>query len=146
MVRLDKSWISNHDIYPSFSESPNYPGQCPAFAKIATQEGRGTWSWYAGKNVMERARDVYYTYGGDWTRWWWYIYYDPSPEHRGRMVAYFGWGAQGNNGDTYYSQYPQNTTSSPGHVGIFLKYAYDYWGYPIGFWIADQNYQGNAES
>jgi hypothetical protein len=127
-------------FYPSFRESTVNRGQCVAFAKIATQDFHHTSTWYAGKNVMERVWDVYQSYNGDW---WptWYQYYDPSYEHRGRMIAYFGWGATtGNESDGYSSQYPQH--GSPGHVGIFLKYAYDGAGRPYGFWIADENYEG----
>lgn len=138
-------YLDTRDIYTSFSEYSDVvpPGQCVAFAKIATQDRRGTNQWYAGKNVIERVRDVFYAHAGVWWPEWRY-HYDPSYEHRGRMVAFFGWGAAGGNQTIGYdSQYSQSA-SVPGHVGIFLKYAYDDWGYPIGFWIADENYEGTA--
>ncbi len=148
VVQLDTQWVNNPTIYPSFSESYYFPGQCPAFAKIATQDNNGTGRWHAGKNVMERAREVYDAWSqwsSQWGSQWGSYYYDPSWEHRGRMIAFFGWGAWGGNEAIgYWNQYPQGSTSNPGHVGIFLKYAYDSWGYPIGFWIADENYEGDA--
>ena len=122
-------------IYPSFREDGVNRGQCVAFAKIATQEFLPTGYWHAAKNVMERAWDVYAASYGEW--WYdWYQYYDPSLEHRGRMIAFFG-----ENGRTG-SVYPQSKDNTPGHVGIFLKYAYDEYGRPIGFWMADENYEG----
>jgi len=142
-VYFDAERIPNASIYPSFSEQYfDYPGQCVAFAKIATQENRGSNTWRAGKNVMERAWDMYNYYWGYWFPWW-HETYDPSPEHRGRMVAFFGWWAQGS-GDGTGTKFPQS--GQPGHVGIFLKYAYDSYGQPIGFWIVDENYQGNAQT
>lgn len=144
-VYFDTSDVQKPHIYPSFSEDPSFPGQCVAFAKIATQDTHGTSSWHAAKNVMERAWDFYNAYYG---RWWhgWYRFYDPSSEHRGRMVAFFG--ENGRTG-TRYPPYEDdiydtsdNNEKGYGHVGIFLKYSYNEYGRPIGFWIADENYEG----
>jgi hypothetical protein len=121
--------------FPSFSEYNISRGQCVAFAKVATNtEGYGTNRWYAAEHVMTQV-DPRYPPGTP-------VYQDNSWMYRGRMVAYFG--ANGATG----SQYPQ-TASSPGHVGVFLKFAYQNVVpplVPIGFWIADENYEGNATS
>ena len=138
VVMFEEYWQDGYSIvYPSFRERSNIVprGQCPAFAKVATQDDHGTGSWYAGTNVMDRARQFYDGY---------FLHWDPSEEHQGRMVAYFGKYATGKSGGSLGSQYPQNA-GSPGHVGIFLKYSYDENSMPNGFWIIDENYEGTAD-
>ena len=116
---------------PSFTEPYGANGQCVAFAKVATADFHGTSSWQAGSPVI--FANV--------------VSSDISGNHAGKMIAYFG---PNTTTGTQYPQYdPQNPNKAPGHVGMFLKYAYDRPSPPyqiIGFWIADENYEGTGSS
>ncbi len=124
-LALNPAWYSVFLTgFASFTEPTINRGQCVAFAKVATQSFTTTPSWKAGDWVIPQVSQ--------------YLYSDTSSQHAGKMVAFFGTNA------AIGDQYPQSS-SSPGHVGIFLKYAYNRVIPPyqiIGFWIADENYEG----
>jgi hypothetical protein len=113
--------------FPSLTEKySEYRGQCVAFAKAMTGDTNGTKSWKAGVNVISLAHTF------------------PLSDHTGKMIAFFGTNVEKGVG------YPQGDSTRPGHVGIFLKYEYKLMPprltpMPIGFWIADENYEGNAQ-
>ncbi len=112
--------------YPSISEYQTSRGQCVAFAKAATNtELTGTYKWKRGQSVESS-----YTIG-----------YDNSYMLAGMMIAYF------DELDTYPQGQTVNGRKRIGHVGMFLKYQYsgpvNSLTRPIGFWILDENYNGN---
>ncbi len=131
------SWYKEYVAgFPSFTELYGNQGQCVAFAKAMTQDTNGAVAtWKASDYVIPQVSQWYYS--------------DISSQYAGKMVAYFG------NNVPIGTGYPPNSYTSTGHVGIFLKYAYTqelvpgtlYYRYRIiGFWIADENYEGTANS
>lgn len=114
--------------YVSFTEMYGNRGQCVAFAKVATQNTNGTYTWKSGDYVIPPV-----------SQW---LYYDTGWQHAGKMIAFFG------NNVPIGATYPQDG-NHPGHVGIFLKYSYTRVMPPYqinGFWIIDQNYKGTPWS
>lgn len=117
---------SKYAQYPSIYEGitkdfKDYPTssdpgrQCTAFVKLATRNSSGTGTWFADENVMSRAN-----YDGSATN-----------KYRGRSVAYW-------TNTTYsYRNHPGGS-----HTGIFLGYD-KLNGTEPGFWIADENWDGD---
>lgn len=130
------SWYYIYNAgYASITEQYGYQGQCVAFAKALGNTLNGltvnvaTARWYSNSKVIPPVSQL--------------LYSDISSQHAGKVVAFFGTSAG------VGKQFPQPGSGGTGHVGVFLKYAYDKALPPyqiIGFWIADENYEGTANS